>query len=304
MGHYLLAVLVGDNATVETIDTQLAKPMRRLLRAHRVDDYRFGGGVTGAWDPGYDPQADPANWRPCPRCAGTTRVAGQSCTVCADAQPAGRGPGTVLAMPFDWVRHPGDLVPLSRLMHRDWRFPPRPHPPPRVDPAGVGWLPPHIPPPTRTHTGTQARRAARALRPAGPCPAAPPRAAHPGPAPPAVPGRHPPRKGAARPGHHDNPAPPRRRTDAGRPAAQRRPGRVRGPVPQPPPARHPLRDRPAGRTRPRRRRRPGPGHLLRRDRRRGPLRRRRVRLPAAAGRPRLHPPPVGRPPPPPGGVRD
>ena len=50
MGHYLLAVLVGDNATVETIDTHLAKPMRRLLRAHRVDDYRFGGGVTSAWD--------------------------------------------------------------------------------------------------------------------------------------------------------------------------------------------------------------------------------------------------------------
>jgi len=153
MGHYLLAVLVGDNATVETIDTHLAKPMRRLLRAHRVDDYRFGGGVTGAWDPGYDPQADPANWRPCPRCAGTTRVAGQSCTVCADAQPAGRGPGTVLAMPFDWVRHPGDLVPLSRLMHRDWRFPPGRTPHAWVDLAGVVWLGTEIALLTGTDTG-------------------------------------------------------------------------------------------------------------------------------------------------------
>jgi hypothetical protein len=140
MGHYLLAVLVGDNATVETIDVHLAKPMRRLVRAHRVDDYRLGGGVTGAWDPDYDPETDPANWRACPRCAGATRVAGQACTVCADAGQAGRTPGTVLAMPFDWVPHPGDLVALSRLMRPGWRFPPRRSPHAWVDLAGVVWL--------------------------------------------------------------------------------------------------------------------------------------------------------------------
>ena len=50
MGHYLLAVLVADFATVADIDIHLLKPMRRLVRAHRVDDYRLGGGVTGAWD--------------------------------------------------------------------------------------------------------------------------------------------------------------------------------------------------------------------------------------------------------------
>src|SRR2546421_349237 len=202
MGHYLLAVLVGDNATVETIDTQLAKPMRRLLRAHRVDDYRFGGGVTGAWDPGYDPQADPANWRPCPRCAGTTRVAGQSCTVCADAQPAGRGPGTVLAMPFDWVRHPGDLVPLSRLMHRDWRFPPRPTPPPPVHPArGVLLPPPAAPPRPFHHTPVHPPPVPPPPRcpappfPPRPVPRPPPRApAPPGHGHPAVPGPPPPPK--------------------------------------------------------------------------------------------------------------
>ena len=66
MGHYLLAVLVADFATVADIDIHLLKPMRRLVRAHRVDDYRLGGGVTGAWDPGYDPGKDLANWRPCP----------------------------------------------------------------------------------------------------------------------------------------------------------------------------------------------------------------------------------------------
>jgi hypothetical protein len=140
MGHYLLAVLVGCNATVDTIDTHLRGPMRRLVRAHRVDDYRLGGGVTGAWDPDYHPEADPANWRPCPCCAGTTRVTGQPCTVCADAQPAGRTAGTVLAMPFDWVPHPGDLVALSRLMHPNWRFPPGRTPHAWVDLAGVVWL--------------------------------------------------------------------------------------------------------------------------------------------------------------------
>jgi hypothetical protein len=48
MGSYLLAVLVGPDATIDTVDTHLAAPMRRLLRAHRVDSYRLGGAVTGA----------------------------------------------------------------------------------------------------------------------------------------------------------------------------------------------------------------------------------------------------------------
>jgi hypothetical protein len=140
MGNYLLAVLVGPDATVDTVDAHLAAPMRRLLRANRVDSYRLGGAVTGAWDPDYDPEADLRNWRTCSRCNGTTRALGQPCTVCASAGPAGRDPGTVLAFPSDWVRHPGDLVPLSRLMHSGWRFPPGRTPDAWVDRAGVVWL--------------------------------------------------------------------------------------------------------------------------------------------------------------------
>ncbi len=140
MGHYLLAVLVGEDAIVDTIDAHLQGPMRRLVRAHRVDDYRLGGGVTGAWDPDYQPETDPANWRPCPHCAGATRAAAVPCTVCADAEQAGRTPGTVLAFTFDWAPHPGDLVPLSRLMRPDWRFPPGRTPHAWVDLAGVVWL--------------------------------------------------------------------------------------------------------------------------------------------------------------------
>jgi hypothetical protein len=43
-------------------------------------------------------------------------------------------------MPFDWVPYPGDLVPLSRLMRPDWRFPPGCTPHAWVDLAGVVWL--------------------------------------------------------------------------------------------------------------------------------------------------------------------
>jgi hypothetical protein len=153
MGHYLLAVLVGEDATVDTIDAHLHKPMRRLVRAHRVDDYRLGGGVTGAWDPDYQPETDPANWRPCPHCAGTTRAAAAPCTVCADAEQAGRTPGTVLAFTFDWAPHPGDLVPLSRLMRPDWRFPPGRTPHAWVDLAGVVWLGTETAPLSGTDTG-------------------------------------------------------------------------------------------------------------------------------------------------------
>ena len=140
MGNYLLAVLGGPDATLDTVDTHLAAPMRRLLRGHRVDSYRLGGAVTGAWDPDYDPEADPRNWRTCSRCNGTTRALGKPCTVCGDAQPKGRDPGTVVAFVCDWVRHPGDLVPLSRLMRPDWQFPPGRTPDAWVDRAGVVWL--------------------------------------------------------------------------------------------------------------------------------------------------------------------
>ncbi len=154
MGHYLLAVLVADFATVADIDIHLLKPRRRLVRAHRVDDYRPGGGVTGAWDPDYDPGKDPANWRPCPTCAGTTVAAdGKACRVCADARESGRPAGTVLAMPFDWAPHPGDLVPLAQLMGPDWRFPPNRSPHAWVDLAGVVWLDTYLAMLTGTDTG-------------------------------------------------------------------------------------------------------------------------------------------------------
>ncbi len=141
MGHYLIAVLVADNATITDIDAHLLKPMRRLVRAHRVDDYRLGGGVTGAWDPDYDPEQDPANWRPCPTCAATTAVTdGRVCRGCADATERGRPDGTIVALAFDWAPHAGDVVPLARLMQPGWRFPPARTPHAWVDLAGVVWL--------------------------------------------------------------------------------------------------------------------------------------------------------------------
>jgi len=136
----LLAVLVGNNATVADIDMHLRGPMRRLVRAHRVDSYRLGGAVTGAWDPDYDPQTDPANWRTCTRCCGTAITGGRPCHACADAHERGRPAGTVVALTFDWAPHPGDLVPLARLMQPGWRFPPARTPHAWVDLAGVVWL--------------------------------------------------------------------------------------------------------------------------------------------------------------------
>ncbi|WP_250008774.1 hypothetical protein [Actinoplanes sp. M2I2] len=111
----LLAVLVPASATLDTIDAHLAAPLHFLP----VDRYRLGGEFTGLWDPDYDPRRDPANWRRCPHCAGT----GQACPGCADAEPAGRDPGTVLAASSQWVPHSGDLIPLPRLLNPQFRFP-------------------------------------------------------------------------------------------------------------------------------------------------------------------------------------
>jgi hypothetical protein len=141
MGHWLLAVLVRGTATVNGIEAHLAKPMRRLRREHGVDDYRLGGQVTGAWDPTYDPAADPANWRPCGTCGGSTRVGRDRCTVCAAAAQIGRTPGTVVAWHYaDWAPYPGDIVALPRLLDPAWRFPTGRTPIAWVDQAGVAWL--------------------------------------------------------------------------------------------------------------------------------------------------------------------
>ena len=111
----LVAVLVPASATADTIGAHLAAPLHFLP----ADSYRLGGEFTGAWDPDYDPRRDPANWRTCPDCAGT----GRDCPTCADADPAGRRPGTILAAGDQWVPHPGDLIPLPRLLDPQFRFP-------------------------------------------------------------------------------------------------------------------------------------------------------------------------------------
>lgn len=141
MAHHLFAVLVRATATVTTIDAHLARPMRLAARTVHIDGYRLGGQVTGAWDPDYDPAADPNNWRPCQACGGTTLVHGAQCRACADAVEAGRRPGTVVPWSYtDWARFAGDIVALPRLLHPGWRFPPGRTPVAWVDLAGVVWL--------------------------------------------------------------------------------------------------------------------------------------------------------------------
>ena len=141
MGHRLIAVLVRASATAATIDAHLARPMRPLLQAGHIDGYRLGGQVTGAWNPDYHPATDPANWRTCDACAGTNLIENAACAACADAEQAGRPSGTVVPWSYtDWARYPGDIVPLPRLLHPGWRFPPGRTPIAWVDLAGVVWL--------------------------------------------------------------------------------------------------------------------------------------------------------------------
>lgn len=112
---YLMAVLVPASATTDTIAAHLAAPMHFLP----ADRYQLGGPFTGAWDENYNPHTDPANWRPCSNCT----TASPACPLCGDAEAAGRAPRTVLAPSTAWAAHPGDLVPLPRLLDPAWRFP-------------------------------------------------------------------------------------------------------------------------------------------------------------------------------------
>ncbi|ROO52843.1 hypothetical protein EDC02_7787 [Micromonospora sp. Llam0] len=58
MGHMLLAVLVPATATVDTVDADLDRIIEPQLETLGIDDYRLGGGFTGA--------RDPANHEPLP----------------------------------------------------------------------------------------------------------------------------------------------------------------------------------------------------------------------------------------------
>jgi hypothetical protein len=138
MGHLLLAVLVPADATVETIDVHLDRILEPRLGTLDIDDYRLGGGFTGAWDPGYDPTRDPANHETCNRCQGSQQDQGETCRTCADALDEGRAAGTILKWnTYDWASHPGDLVPLAHLYEPGWSFPPHRTPQAWVDLAGV-----------------------------------------------------------------------------------------------------------------------------------------------------------------------
>lgn len=120
--HLLVAVLVPAHTTIATIDGHLAKSMRYLMPGV-VDRYRLGGVYTGAWDPGYAPQRDSANWRVCTACAGSGQQATEPCATCEDAEAAGRPPGTVIVAADDWRAHSGDIVPLTAMLTDSWRFP-------------------------------------------------------------------------------------------------------------------------------------------------------------------------------------
>jgi hypothetical protein len=156
MGHRLFAVLVPATVTAVTAVTvgpHLLAALAPLLRDGTIDALWLGGQASGAWDRDYDPTLDPANWRPCTGCGGGTRPGRSQCRACADAAQAGRAPGTGLALPFDWASHPGDLVPLPRLLDPAWRFPKSRTPIGWADPAGVVWLDPEIATLTGTDTG-------------------------------------------------------------------------------------------------------------------------------------------------------
>jgi hypothetical protein len=141
MAHLLLAVLVPHATTADTIAEHLAAPLSPLLAGHTIDDYRLGGGCTGAWDPGYDVTLDPRNWRPCTTCDGTTQVGGGRCLDCLPAFTSGLAAGKVLEWnAAQWAPHPGDIVPLPRLLDTAWRYPKEYTPDAWVDQAGTVWL--------------------------------------------------------------------------------------------------------------------------------------------------------------------
>jgi len=83
------------------------------------DWYQIGGRWTGTLD-GYDPDKDPANQYRCELCKGTGKRDDEVGRKHREKEPDYKcngcnGTGTAVRWPTGWVRHPGDIMPVTNL---------------------------------------------------------------------------------------------------------------------------------------------------------------------------------------------
>lgn len=168
--YFLMGAVVPAGTDLTDLGTVLAPTLDPYID-ETLNWWATGHWAAGAWSD-YNPTADPANWATCEICHGTGRRdderggtmrsadPGFTCNGCAGpgvqlahVPTAARPAGTRLKSPYEWRAHPGDIVPLERLLDPVWRF--RPGIAPEAYATPTGWH--SLDPPSDGTLGTQLR---------------------------------------------------------------------------------------------------------------------------------------------------
>lgn len=123
MSHYFVGVVIPKSTEFADLEATLEPILAPFEESYDEDTERhhgfwdwwsIGGRWTGVWS-GYDPKEDPSNLNfECRLCAGTGirtdfDPSGWPCNGCS-------GNGWHVKWPTEWVKHPGDIVPVSYLL--------------------------------------------------------------------------------------------------------------------------------------------------------------------------------------------
>jgi len=123
--HYSNLVLIPANGKdIDGKKQSVDKLVEAAMGPHEEDGgfwdwYQIGGRWTGALD-GYDPGGDPDNQYKCDLCNGTGKRNDEIGKKHRETDPSYgcngcNGTGTAIQWPTGFKRHPGDIMPVSKL---------------------------------------------------------------------------------------------------------------------------------------------------------------------------------------------
>lgn len=138
--HYHAEIWVQDNIDIDAKVESIMAPHEAnyndetMITTGFWDWHQIGGRWSGAHDPTYDPETDPANVHECNQCHGTgfrndevgraarAKIPSYTCNACGKFDSDEKlwrhgphGPGKLIKWATNWARFPGDITAIADL---------------------------------------------------------------------------------------------------------------------------------------------------------------------------------------------